>query len=493
MKTKVDYILSGILLSIIFIFFYKTHANIFSYNLDIAGHEQFLVNYIQILYNTGELYFNSYIFPYCQNLYTPIYFLMNDAVLQLKNTSNELDIRSIYIVGRYISWIACIVNVFVIYFIARQLKVSTTISLIACVFYLFNISNHSFAARPDSIKDLLFSINVLFLILYVNRHQIIYLASSILFSVASIYTKQDSLIYIYGFSIFLLLIRDFKTFILYNFLVTTFTLLIFFVINYYTNGKFLDNLFNTNIEFSWVFWDRWVQQILLFIRVTWPSWLIIILAFTYRNNIYKISALISLAFLIIVLLVTIKFGAANNYYTQLYFVFFITSAYSLHLILKKSEFKTIKLISISLVLLSLYNLKFPAAKDLKTEKIFKKEYLEIKEVSYHLKSNYNGYTFLILDQSFVPFMPHNMMFINFSLVYFDFLYSKYGFETEQKLIISKSYDNEYIRNHIQNIDYLMLKDNERNSILFNKKYKKNYQAVENYKGYNIYINKLLVQ
>jgi hypothetical protein len=85
------------------------------------------------------------------------------------------------------------------------------------------------------------------------------------------------------------------------------------------------------------------------------------------------------------------------------------------------------------------------------------------------------------------------MFINFSLVYFDFLYSKYGFETEQKLIISKSYDNEYIRNHIQNIDYLMLKDNERNSILFNKKYKKNYQAVENYKGYNIYINKLLVQ
>lgn len=468
-----------IAISILLYYFYRYIALIHSYSFDIGGHEEFIVYYIRTFLESGDLYFPVKTYPYTQTIYTPLYFYLTSSLYKLFN-SDIIDIRAIYMTGRYINMVFNIGSCLIIYLIGKRIQLKPPFLLIAIIFFLFHLPEHNIAIRPDAMKDFFLLFSLLTNIYWYQSGKKAFLGISLIAAIISVFTKQDAIIYIMGFQFAMFLFGLYRKSICYVSILIILTTIILLMLNIYSGYTLFENIFFANIDFSWDFIPRWLLDIKsLAIASIIPLSVICIALF--RHTDYPRVLIFTLGiFFLLSLISGVKFGAAGNYYTHFYIILGIAFTYCLQ------KLKWIYAIT-ALTLTFILNFHIPPAYSSIEKNSQEKYFYEMHTICSDLHDKYRGARMLILDQTFLLFLPFKTVIMAQNTYYYHLLYTKYGFEGKNTHVISDLFTDLNLLKIISEVDLLIMERNERSEILFKDFYSDYFLFNEHIGHYNIYL------
>lgn len=201
---------TGIIFVIIRVLIIRSHAT------DLAGIEQNVVYSIQVLLDSGKLYFSPSDPPFSITQYTPIYYYLCSFTAELFGYGSN-DIQPIYTIGRSWNLIFNLIMALLVFKMSnKNLGLSTNKSLfIGLLSFCFSFS-HNFAIRPDSLHDLLgFASIYTFSRFVINKNAkkttAWLLILTVLLTALSLFTKQSGIQFVIIFSGFCLINKDWRT------------------------------------------------------------------------------------------------------------------------------------------------------------------------------------------------------------------------------------------------------------------------------------------
>jgi hypothetical protein len=487
-KIKPEIIYAGVFICVMLWVIHLYHEAVFVWSLNIGGMEEANIYYSKVLREKGSLYFDTYHFPYSVTLYTPGYFYVTNFVQQISGISAN-DIRELYVSGRFINFIFIVLSSLLIVGISKIQGFSLYIGLFSACLFLFHIPEHAYAARPDAMKDFLFIFSMLALVRYQKQQRMVYWWSSILFSILAVYVKQDAVIYLSAlwFS-FAVLYRN-SWYIYGTGLFWTLTTLIALVIQHSTNGYFFDNIIFSNVEFSMDFLPRWWRDIQTVGGYSLlPFALIAYSLFKIRSRELLRWSMISLLFGLLAVLTSIKFGASINYFTSYFIVLSLTMGLALKVLIERAPSTISHFLGFSIMVLTLMS-NIGAMDHLKSisERVEPDKIRALETVGDYLMLHYPDKKVLALDQAFAPYLPYEMAFKGFHLVFQQLLYSKFGFDGTEKIYLNGKSERIDLQKIIIEVDCLVLEDNDRSDEIYRQFYADAFKLDKKIAEYNVYL------
>ena len=475
---------SGVIIYIL----YAYSGTIFLQSINIGGMEEVNIYYSKLLREKGSLYYDTYHFPYSLTLYTPVYFYLTNLIQDVVKMPLD-DVWGYYVSGRMINFVFITLSAALLLYLSKTKKIPIYTGLFSVGFFLLHIPEHSLAARPDAMKDFLFILSMLMLVMYHKKQGMAWWWCSILFSILAVYVKQDAVVYLSAlwFS-FAVLYRN--RWYLYGMgLFWTLTILIAFFIQQATNGYFFENIIFSNVEFSMDFLPRWwrdIQTVGGYSLI--PFAFIVYSIFKTRSQELVRWSMISLLFGVLAVMTSIKFGASINYFTTYFIVLSLTIGLALKAVIEKTPSAISHMLSFSVLVLILIS-NISAMDHLKSirEKADPEKIHAIETVSKHLLLHYPDKKVLALDQAFIPFLPYEMVSKGFHLVFQQLLYSKFGFEGSEKIVLIGESEKIGLKKIISEVDCLVLEDNQRSDEIHRQFYADAFKFETKIAGYNVYL------
>lgn len=298
---------------------------IYSAGTDLAGIEQNVVYSIQVLMDSGKLYFSPSEPPFSITQYTPIYYYLCSFTTKLLGYGAN-DIQTIYIIGR--SWnllFNLILALFMFKMSNNVLGLSRNKSLFLSLLSFAFAFSHNFAIRPDSLQDLFgFASIYTFTIFVINKNAekktTLLLILTVLLTALSAFSKQGGIQFIIIFSGFCLLNKDWKTLfkiiilsaIVYGGFLLSFRLmypsLLENIVGGVANGISIENFVKFIITKN------------IFILSVWPLILVSLFVMIRNNSIFKgkpeqrLLSLTALGTLIFAAATALKMGSTVQYF-----------------------------------------------------------------------------------------------------------------------------------------------------------------------------------
>lgn len=325
LKSRLPGILPYFIGSAILVFFVLRLLIIFSKGTDIAGIEQNVIYSVQVLMDSGKLYFFPSDLPFSITQYTPLYYYLCSFTAYLTGF-DPTDIPSLYVIGRIWSLLFNFITAIFIFKIGNNLlKLHKNTSYLLFLMSFVYAFAHNFAVRPDSLQDMLGIASLYFFMKYYHKldsgnHNTGLLALVTLLTALSFFAKQSGLQFIIIFLGFSILNKDWRTFIKLSLLslVIYGTLMLFFRIMY---PSFLHNIFGGVANGINI--DNYIKFILtknLFILTVWPLIILTLFIFIKNNTIFKgntterLLSLAALGSLIFAAVTALKMGSTVQYF-----------------------------------------------------------------------------------------------------------------------------------------------------------------------------------
>lgn len=311
---------------------------IFSYSIDLDGLEFCFLPHIQNVIDEKPLYPNPMVFPYHACTFVPLYFYVVAIPIAQFNLSISTDLHLIYIIGRLFSLFFFIFLIFILLFYVRyRFKISMQKILVITTLYLLLMTGHVYALRPDALKLLFFSISFLLLVEYTFfNNRLIYLISFLFFSVLTVFTKQDSIIYL-SVLIFSIFISSRNYMYLWLLLLLYFLIIILFSLMYFVYGSyFFENVILLNLQMN----DSITTSInILFIFTSLARILPIVLLIYYfksykllLNSLEKFSLILFSLLFVFGHILMLRTGSYLNYaFESIFVLIFFMLIYNLNI------------------------------------------------------------------------------------------------------------------------------------------------------------------
>jgi hypothetical protein len=323
---KIQQLLPTLCLVVFAVFFVLRLLIISSKGTDLAGIEQNVIYSIQTFLHSGQLYFLPSEAPFSITQYSPIYYYLCSFTAKLTGTEAD-KIHTLYIIGRSWNLFFNIVTAFFVFAYARSLlSLSKNISYFLFLLSFTILVSHNFAARPDSLHDMLGIASIFFFSKYTVTHsqqkqRIILLLVSIILTALAVFSKQSGIQFIIIFGGFALMKGDWKTLgkiILFSAVVYLGLIGIF----RYINPAFFQNIIGGVINgidvknfISYIIFNK------IFIISVWPLILASIFFLVRYNSIFKgseherVLSICVLGTLVFATGTALKMGSTVQYYT----------------------------------------------------------------------------------------------------------------------------------------------------------------------------------
>jgi hypothetical protein len=288
---------------------------IFDYTTDLGGIEQVFTYYILLVIQHLELYTAWHEIPFANNQYGFIYF---ELLGRICSSNDPIDINRL---ARFINLLFNLGTAFVALKIFTTLYKPSKLESVIVFFAVFlSFQNLHFATRPDSLKSLLV-LCMLFLFLNIVKHKerIIYPVTFILVSATAVFTKQDAIIVFVLLSGIGIIFFNRKSWLMITSSSSLVFVCLFFAANAYYGKHFYDNIllpssFNFNVHYFYLAifkqYFHWFIFIVLSILLYYKS---------AQHNAKKIALFLGLWF-IGTIFVSLKWGAAPNYFQEIVIV-----------------------------------------------------------------------------------------------------------------------------------------------------------------------------
>lgn len=490
-RVKREWLLATFPLAIIAVFLSDYYIIFSSYIFDIGGMEPGMIIYQKSFLETGRLYYDNTKFPYISTLYTPLYFEINHFICYLLNTK-PTEIREIYLVGRTTALIYNVFSFIFIYLIFRNLRLPFFIAIFFLAFFLVNISEHAIAARPDSLKDLLFILFFFFAFKWRENINIVKYIFLVLVAILAIYSKQDSILYI-GIVIFIAFMQNpSKQWLLLGFAILGLTIIIGVTLNAAMSGIFFDNILFANYEFSFSSFERWHRDLIHIGQRTSIPLIIIFFAFIKCSTTPRFFFLVVNAIIagFIGVLTSSKFGASLNYYTVYLLCVCLAAGYACKLIYEQfpNRFQRacLFILLLGLAALNMRSIIFEKVLDVKSAH---ERFKTIESTGRQVREEFNGSQLLPLDERLAMFLPFDMALNGYTHIFDQWLYSRFGFEMNSQLYLSDILHKVDHQAIINELDYIILEDNKRSTLLYGAFYEDHFYFYKRINLHIVYKNK----
>ncbi|MEZ5026221.1 MAG: hypothetical protein R2739_06540 [Chitinophagales bacterium] len=236
---------------LIALFFLFQLQLMFSFSLDIDGLEFYFIRLTQRIFMHQPLYPNPEILPFDNCLYTPIYPYLLKFIYSFFNVDFTNDIYKMYVVGRFFSFVFVLVQLYYFIKLIRLFTSSNQLLLIVVCLYLYLLSGHIFAIRPDSLRLLFFTVFLYSLIRYLYFNSSIkYFTYSLFAAVLAVFSKQDIMVHIgVALLLCLFLASEKRKYVLLFGVYFGLICLVFLLLLYLSFGKYIiSNLFYMNLQ-----------------------------------------------------------------------------------------------------------------------------------------------------------------------------------------------------------------------------------------------------
>ncbi|MDB5227037.1 MAG: hypothetical protein JWN78_1230 [Bacteroidota bacterium] len=237
------------ILLFISILLYIRFLLVFSYSVDLAGLEYYFINIVQRMNTHQPLYPDLQAYPFYNCLYTPIYFYLLSAIAYVTRLDVYNDIHKILVVGRIFSLLIVFIQFIYLAKLTRKLTASYTALVIVFAVFISLLTGHVYAVRPDSLKLLLFTMFIYYLLeyLFYNPKRLNGILC-IFCAVCAVYSKQDIFIYIVlCLAIVFLFLRNRKSLLLFCSFIAA--CMVCYAVMLLVYGKYIfPNLFLLNVQ-----------------------------------------------------------------------------------------------------------------------------------------------------------------------------------------------------------------------------------------------------
>jgi len=202
---------------LIFTFFFLLRLLIIgSKSTDLAGIEQNVIYSIQTFLYTGKLYFSPSDAPFSITQYTPLYYYLCTFTAKLTGCSAN-EIHALYLIARGWNLMFNIISAcFIFTFSHSILSLSRNRSYLLFLLSFTILVTHNFAARPDSLHDMMGIASIYFFSKFHKNKlkddsSLLLLLLSIILSAVAVFAKQSGIQFIIILTVYSILTRDWKT------------------------------------------------------------------------------------------------------------------------------------------------------------------------------------------------------------------------------------------------------------------------------------------
>lgn len=220
-----------------------------SFSLDLNGLEYYFIHIVQKIAAYQPIYQNPEAIPFDNCLYTPLYFYICRLSMFAFTLDYKEDILKLLVLARGFSLLFVLMQLFYLAKITRLITKSLFQTVIVITFYLLLITEHMYAARPDSLKILFFT---MFLFHFINYFfvsgKILDLFAFFLAGILAILSKQDIIIYLGILFATLILFKKEKRVLLIGIYFAITLLAVMFVCYLIYGNYFFVNIFLFNFQ-----------------------------------------------------------------------------------------------------------------------------------------------------------------------------------------------------------------------------------------------------
>ncbi|MBY0424457.1 MAG: hypothetical protein K2Q22_02375, partial [Cytophagales bacterium] len=189
----------------------------YSYSPDLRGQEKNVVYGIQHAINDlPSLYRRIDSPPFAFIQYTPIYYYICAALAKAFQLTPGKNLHDIYVLCRQLNIFLNLCSSFLVFYILFViLKSRWEIALLAGILLLLSSQSHSWAIRPDPLKNVFFLLSLLFYLVWIQNRKIIPAFLSSLSVALAIFTKQDMVVLAMAYLFFAFFYAGRKEFLQY--------------------------------------------------------------------------------------------------------------------------------------------------------------------------------------------------------------------------------------------------------------------------------------
>jgi hypothetical protein len=471
---------------ILFLFIILRILLVFSYSNDIGGIENNVVYSITKYLSDGCLYNDPESGNFNITQYSPVYYNLVTFICFVFKINPLTDVHLVYVIGRFLSLIFCgIGGVFLFKIFRDKFKIDFFTSFLLIVIYSFLLTRIHFSTRPDGLFSLL-SILILHFFLKKNSldfdHFFGFLKKNLILITLiflAVLTKQSGIQYLFLYSFYFLIRKEYLNSILALIFFVLMTAVILFLFYIFNGEFFFKNIVGgVNNGFSFV---RIVQVFQHLYSENSILLLVLFCSFIYVlvNNMSRQYFLICTNVIVLVgfaLITSGKEGSWINYYNE----FLINGLILLAIVLKDLE-GYIKRMNIDLLFASFMILfQFPLSlfhkvydEHYKHLTSNKSEYLNGIKVAQFLTNNLTKKDYFIsFDTRIDAMLPLKTLIPNKDIVpsQSKFNYDKFNQKCKSNLIKYIVLENEVKQSSFMGINY------------------RDYKKIDNRFGYTILMN-----
>jgi hypothetical protein len=165
-----------------------------SYAPEWGGFERNVIWGIQQIMLEKPLYTNPEGFPFAIIQYMPFYYQLVGFLGSIFSI-DPLDSHQVYSLARMVSFTCCIFSSVLLVLMARQFKIRSEISFGLGIVAFLWMDRFAIAARPDSLKGLIFQLIIFCLIQFPEKRKRFVFSLAVLLSLFGFFTKQDGLVF----------------------------------------------------------------------------------------------------------------------------------------------------------------------------------------------------------------------------------------------------------------------------------------------------------
>ena len=216
-----------------------------SYSPDIRGQEKNVVYGIQqTMDHISNLYRPIDAPPFAFVQYTPIYYFVCAGICKILGMAPGQDVIQIYFTCRLLNLILNIGSCALLFFLLyKLLDTNWIISSLTVALFLLSSQSHTWAIRPDALKNVFFLLSITYFIKWITLEKTNWGILSTLFSALAIFTKQDMVSLPIGLLIYLWFSADKKSFYLYFTYIFGFALIGIIIFSLIYGTSIWENLF----------------------------------------------------------------------------------------------------------------------------------------------------------------------------------------------------------------------------------------------------------
>ena len=288
-----------------------------SYAPEWGGFERNVIWGIQQIMLEKPLYTNPEGFPFAIIQYMPFYYHLVGFFGSIFSI-DPLDSHQVYSLARMVSFACCIFSSVLLVLMARQFKIRSEIAFGLGIVAFLWMDRFAIAARPDSLKGLIFQLIIFCLIQFPEKRKRFVFSLAVLLSLFGFFTKQDGLVFSGILPLTILFCSGLKEGVLWAFITLAIQILCLFLFQKSFNGDFFSNVaggLQNGISFSWfigAFGSYFSLMAILF-----GIALLVAFEFAFEKNwkLNVLSAGLACSFFPS-LLFSFKYGSGANYFLE---------------------------------------------------------------------------------------------------------------------------------------------------------------------------------